>query len=90
MTSVARRLARLQSPKSKPVKNTGVHTAPFRSKGNPMPWQGKDAKKHTKAARSAADQKLWSAVANQVLHQSGRDSKAIKIANAKLKNRKAR
>jgi hypothetical protein len=49
-----------------------------------MPWQGKDAKRHTKAAKSAADQKLWSAVANSVLNKSGDEGRAVRIANAQV------
>ena len=50
-----------------------------------MPWDKKDASRHTKAARSAADQRLWSAVANKVLHESSDEGKAIRIANAQVR-----
>ncbi len=53
-----------------------------------MPWSSKDALEHTKAARSAAEQKLWSAVANKVLKETGSDSSAIKIANSQIRRSK--
>ena len=53
-----------------------------------MPWEKKDATKHQKAAKSDADKRLWSAVANKVLHESGDEGKAIRIANAQINKKK--
>lgn len=47
-----------------------------------MPWTGKDAKRHSKAANTPAKQKQWSSVANRVLAESGDEGKAVRIANA--------
>jgi len=50
-----------------------------------MPWSYTDAVRHTKKARSSADEKRWSSVANSVLEKSGDDAKAIRIANSVIK-----
>ena len=49
-----------------------------------MPWGYTDAIKHTKKAKSRHAQEQWSTVANKVLHDSGDDGKAIRIANAAI------
>ncbi len=50
-----------------------------------MPWTPKDARSHTRAAKTQAEKKAWSRVANRVLSQSGDESKAVRIANAVVK-----
>lgn len=53
-----------------------------------MPWQMRDAPRHTKAATTPAKKKQWRSVANKVLAESGGDEgKAIRIANAAVKKR---
>jgi hypothetical protein len=53
-----------------------------------MPWSSKSAKSHTHAAKSPAAKKQWSETANAVLKKSGDEGKAVRIANAAVKNRK--
>lgn len=52
-----------------------------------MPWSAGDAKRFTKAARSARLQRLWASVANAALRRVG-EGAAIRMANAAV--RKAR
>lgn len=52
-----------------------------------MPWSGKDALKHTKAAKSEKDQRLWNAVANRLLKDTGDEGKAIRIANSQVRRK---
>lgn len=52
-----------------------------------MPWTAKEAKGHTKKAKSAGAKKQWSATANAVLAKSGDEGKAIRIANAAVAKR---
>lgn len=49
-----------------------------------MPWSGDDATKHNKSVRTSADKRLWNAVANRILKQSGDEGKAIRIANSQV------
>lgn len=53
-----------------------------------MPWSGKDALKHTKAAKSKEDRRLWNAVANRILKDSGDEGKAVRIANSQVRKGK--
>lgn len=56
-----------------------------------MPWQMRDAMKHTKKANTNAKKKQFAAVANKVLADSGDEGKAIRVANAAVaKNKKQR
>ena len=50
-----------------------------------MPWTSKDARSHTKAAKTPTEKKAWSRVANRVLSESGDEGKAVRIANAVIK-----
>lgn len=50
-----------------------------------MPWGYRDAARHTRKADTPRKQRQWSTVANAVLHSSGDDGKAIRIANAAVK-----
>ena len=52
-----------------------------------MPWTPSDGpSRHTKKAKTAPEKKQWSDIANKVLGQSGDEGKAIRIANAAVKN----
>jgi hypothetical protein len=53
-----------------------------------MPWKPKDAKAHTKKAKSAVAQRQWSHVANSVLIGGGSDEAAIREANSVIKRRR--
>jgi len=56
-----------------------------------MPWLPSDGpKRHTKKANTPAKRKQWSSTANSVLEKTGDDAKAIKIANAAVKNHPSR
>lgn len=50
-----------------------------------MPWQPKDAAKHTKAAQSDQQKKKWAEIANAVLERDGDEGKAIRIANSRIR-----
>lgn len=52
-----------------------------------MPWTPQDGpSRHTKKADTAPTRKQWSDIANKVLEESGDEGKAIRIANAQVKN----
>jgi hypothetical protein len=52
-----------------------------------MPWTPSDGpSRHTKKANSPGKRKQWSTVANKVLGDSGDEGKAVRIANAAVKN----
>ena len=53
-----------------------------------MPWTMKDALKKTKKATTPMKEKKWAAVANSVLKTSGDEGKAVRIANAVVKQTK--
>lgn len=55
-----------------------------------MPWQMRDAPRHTKKADTPAKKKQWRTVANKVLAESGDEGKAIAIASAAVKKRRGR
>ena len=55
-----------------------------------MPWGAKDAKRHTKKARSPGAQGLWAQIANQVLAKTGNEGRAVREANAVIKRRRAK
>lgn len=52
-----------------------------------MPWTSKDASKKTKKADTKAEKEQWAKTANKVLKSTGNDAKAIRIANAAIKNK---
>lgn len=54
-----------------------------------MPWNPKDVTKHNKAAKGSKG-KQWAKVANKVLKQSGDEGKAVRIANASIKNKRTK
>jgi hypothetical protein len=47
-----------------------------------MPWQPKDAMRHTKKASSPKKRRQWSDVADSVLKRGGGEGSAIRQANA--------
>lgn len=50
-----------------------------------MPWNAKDAKKHTKKAKSKKQKRQWSHVANSMLASGKSEASAIRAANAVVK-----
>jgi len=55
-----------------------------------MPWSPKDARKHTKKARSPTAKRQFAHVANAVLAKTGDEGRAIRSANAAVAKRKKR
>lgn len=55
-----------------------------------MPWTSRSARSHTKKAKSAGAKRQWSKVANKLLKSGASEGKAIRIANAAVKNRRKR
>jgi hypothetical protein len=53
-----------------------------------MPWSPKDALRHTKKATSPKAKRQFAKVANKVLKASGDEGKAVRIANAAVRNRR--
>lgn len=52
-----------------------------------MPWTPSDGPaRHTKKATTPAKRKQWALVANKVREDSGDEGKAVRIANAAVKN----
>jgi uncharacterized protein YdaT len=52
-----------------------------------MPWTAKDAKRHTKKAKSAKKKRQWSHVANSMLSSGKSEGAAIRAANAAVKRK---
>ena len=55
-----------------------------------MPWEPKDAKRHTKKATSAKRQRQWSHVANSELERGLSEGAAIAAANSVVKRNKGK
>jgi len=53
-----------------------------------MPWEKKDAKRHTKQADSPKKQRQWKDVANSVLKRGESEGSAVRQANSAVKKRK--
>jgi len=53
-----------------------------------MPWNPKDALRHTKKARGGSLARLWSEVANRQLRKTGSDASAVRLANYVVKRAK--
>jgi hypothetical protein len=52
-----------------------------------MPWKPNDGPaRHTKKAKTPAEKKQWADIANKVRDESGDEGKAVRIANAAVKN----
>lgn len=47
-----------------------------------MPWDAKDALRHTHHAKSKKAKHKWSVVANAVLRSTGDEGRAVRVANA--------
>jgi hypothetical protein len=50
-----------------------------------MPWKPKDAKRHTKKAKSAKRKRQWAHVADSVLERTGDEGAAVRAANSVVK-----
>jgi uncharacterized protein YdaT len=57
-------------------------------RGNAMPWQAKDASRHTKKAKSAIAKRQWGHVANSMLKSGKSEGAAVRAANAAVKKRR--
>ena len=55
-----------------------------------MPWNARSAFKHTKAAQSQADKRIWAKTANAVLKATGDEGRAVRIANYQVKKSAAK
>lgn len=53
-----------------------------------MPWRAKDARRHTKKARTPKQKSVWADVANRLLGKGSSDASAIRQANAVVKRMK--
>ncbi len=51
-----------------------------------MPWENKDAVRHTKKADTPEKQALWTRTANSALISTGNEGKAIRLANAAIRD----
>ena len=52
-----------------------------------MPWKKKDAKRHTKKARTEKSQSLWAKIANRMLADGRSEGSAVRIATSVIKKR---
>lgn len=52
-----------------------------------MPWAAKDAKRHTKKAKSPKQQAMWKEVANSMLERGASEGAAVRGANSVVKKR---
>lgn len=50
-----------------------------------MPWTAKDAKRHTKKARTSKQKRQWRDVADSALKRGASEGSAIRQANAAVK-----
>ncbi len=50
-----------------------------------MPWKARDAKRHTRKAKSPKRKRQWQKVANSVLQRTGDEGRAVRSANAAVK-----
>ena len=55
------------------------------SSSTDMPWQPKDATRHTKKASTPKKERQWSDVADSVLQRTGDEGRAVREANAVVK-----
>lgn len=53
-----------------------------------MPWDSKDATRHTKKANTPSKKRQFAHVANEVLAKTGDEARAIREANAAVKRNK--
>lgn len=52
-----------------------------------MPWKPKDSRRHTKKARSGKAKRQWSHVANNMLERGYSEGRAVRAANAVVRDR---
>lgn len=52
-----------------------------------MPWEAKDATRHTKKAKSDVSKRQWSHVANSMLDRGASEGSAVAAANSVVKKR---
>jgi len=52
-----------------------------------VPWKAKDAKRHTKKAKTPKAQSQWKAIANRMLSEGNSEGDAIRTANGVIKRR---
>jgi hypothetical protein len=50
--------------------------------GKSMPWNPKEAERHTKKANDPKRQRMWADIANSVLSETGDEGRAIREANS--------
>jgi hypothetical protein len=50
-----------------------------------MPWSAKDAKRHSKKAKSPKRKRQWGHVANSILERTGDEARAVRGANSVIK-----
>ena len=55
-----------------------------------MSWTAADAEGHTKLASTAKLKREWADIANDVLERTGDEGRAIRAANARIHEHKAR
>ena len=55
-----------------------------------MPWTADDATAHTKKATSPEEKEKWAKIANSVLEETGDEGRAIRVANAAVKDDNAK
>lgn len=53
-----------------------------------MPWNSKDAKRHTKAANTPKEARKWAKVANSALKRGASEGSAVRQANGVVKKGK--
>ena len=51
-----------------------------------MPWTADDATAHTKKATSPEEKEKWAKIANSVLEETADEGRAIRVANAAVKD----
>lgn len=52
-----------------------------------MPWTAKDAKRHTRKAKSPKKKRQWAHVADSVLKRTGDEGRAVRAANSVVKKK---
>lgn len=55
-----------------------------------MPWNPKDATRHTKKATTPNKKRQFAEVANEILSRTGDEARAIRGANAAVKRNKGK
>lgn len=55
-----------------------------------MPWTAADAERHTHLANTAVKRRQWAHVANATLERTGNEGRAVRAANAAVRDSHAR